>query len=101
MLGTTATLAAAKLVAAMPDPDPTAPPGSGVVTTLLGWVMWLMLAGCVGAFIAGAGMAAVGNLSERPHVAVRGKSSMLWSVAGAVLIALGYLVVSTAFQTSR
>ena len=88
-------------VVALPDPTPTAPPGSGVVTTLLGWVMWLMLAGCVAGFITGAGMTAVGNLSERPHVAVRGKTSMLWSVAGAVLIAIGYVVVSTAFRTSR
>ncbi len=97
----TVTVATAKIAAALPDPSPTAPPGSGVVTTLLGWVMWLMLAGCVAGFITGAGMTAVGNLSERPHVAVRGKASMLWSVAGAVLIAIGYLIVNTAFQTSR
>jgi hypothetical protein len=87
--------------AALPNPNPTAPPGSEVVTTLLGWVMWLMLTACVAGFITGAGMTAVGNLSERPHVAVRGKSSMLWSVAGAVLIAIGYLVVSTAYRSSR
>lgn len=98
---TTLLTATAPLYDALPDPSPTAPPGSGVVRSLLGWVMWLMLAGCIAGFIAGAGMTAVGSLSERPHVAVRGKTSMLWSVAAAVLIAIGFLVVSTAFQTSR
>ena len=93
--------AVATLQVALPDPTPTAPPRSDVARSLLGWVMWLMLAGCIAGFIAGAGMTAVGSLSERPHVAVRGKTSMLWSVAGAVLIAIGFLVVSTAFQTSR
>jgi hypothetical protein len=78
-------------------PDGTGLPGHGALDTIMGWLMYGSLTCCAIAVIAAGGMVAVGNLSARPHMAERGKSALVWSLGGAVLVGLAVALVNGFF----
>jgi hypothetical protein len=85
--------------AGIPNPAPASPgPGSGAVAELLSWVKWLALAACAASAVAAGGMIAIGSTTRRAELAERGKSSLLWSVIGAVIVAIGIPLVNHAFR---
>ncbi len=92
-------LAAISRLADVPNPPPSAPgPGSGAVAALLSWVKWLALAACAASAAAAGGMIALGSVTRRAELAARGKASLLWSVIGAVVVAIAVPLVNHAFR---
>jgi hypothetical protein len=86
-------------LADVPNPPPASPgPGGGAVTTLLAWVKWLALAACAGSAVVAGGMIAVGSVTCRSELAARGKSGLVWSVVGAIVVAIGIPLVNHAFR---
>jgi hypothetical protein len=97
--GLLALKASALHVSDIPNPAPASPgPGGGAVTALLSWVKWLALAACAASAIAAGGMIAAGSVSRRSELAERGKTSLLWSVVGAVIVGIGIPLVNHAFK---
>lgn len=91
----------ARLVQAsgVPNPAPASPgPGGSAMTTLLSWVKWLALAACAASAVAAGGMIAAGSATRRAELAERGKASLLWSIIGAVIVAIGIPLVNHAFR---
>jgi hypothetical protein len=89
----------AVLAADVPNPAPLSPgPGGGAIMTLLAWVKWLALVACGASAIVAGGMMAAGSTTRRPELAERGKIGLLWSVAGAVVVAIGIPLVNQAFR---
>jgi hypothetical protein len=85
--------------AGIPNPAPASPgPGSSAIAELLSWVKWLALAACAASAVAAGGMIAIGSTTRRAELAERGKSSLLWSVIGAVIVAIGIPLVNHAFR---
>jgi hypothetical protein len=85
--------------ASVPNPVPASPgPGGSAITTLLSWVKWLALAACAASAVAAGGMIAAGSVTRRAELAERGKMSLLWSVVGAVVVAIGIPLVNHAFR---
>lgn len=83
----------------IPNPPPVSPgPGSAAIATLLAWTKWLALAACAASAVAAGGMIAVGSLTRRSELAVRGKTGLVWSVAGAIVVAVGIPLVNHAFR---
>ncbi len=91
-------------VLAGPVPD-TAPngaglPASGAIEKILSWLMWGSLIVCaMGAIVAGGAMG-IGHVSERPHVAARGKTGLIWALIGAVVIGAAIPLVNAAFAAA-
>jgi hypothetical protein len=91
--------ALSQLAASVPNPVPASPgAGAGPITTLLAWVKWLALAACAMSAVVAGGMMAVGSTSRRSGLAERGKVALLWSVAGAVVVAIGIPLINQAFR---
>jgi hypothetical protein len=83
----------------IPNPPPASPgPGGGAVATLLAWTKWLALAACAASAVAAGGMIAVGSVTRRAELAVRGKTGLVWSIIGAVVVAVGIPLVNHAFK---
>jgi hypothetical protein len=83
----------------IPNPPPASPgPGTGAISTLLAWTKWLALAACAASAVAAGGMIAVGSVTRRAELAARGKTGLLWSVLGAVVVAVGIPLVNHAFK---
>lgn len=80
------------------SPDGTGIPGSNAVDTIISWSMYGALVLCVLAAILSGGFMAVGRLSERPHLAMRGQSALMWSVIGAVVVGVAIPIVNKAFS---
>jgi hypothetical protein len=92
-------LALSQLAASVPNPAPASPgAGAGAITTLISWVKWLALAACAMSAVVAGGMMAVGSTSRRSGLAERGKVALLWSVAGAVVVAIGIPLINQAFR---
>lgn len=67
-----------------PRPAQNLPGGLGTATdTLIGWSITAALIACALGFIGGFAGIAIGNNSERPELAARGKRSVLWSCVAA------------------
>ncbi|MGH3812878.1 MAG: DUF6112 family protein [Pseudonocardiaceae bacterium] len=79
------------------QPDGSGLPGARAINTIIEWTMYGALVACVLALIAAGGMVAIGNTSARPHVAERGKVTLLWSLAGAVIVGVAIPLVNRAF----
>ncbi len=78
---------------AVPAPDATFP-GNELATSVLGWLKWIGLAGCLASlFIGGAvwGLSQVGGNSLQ---AGRGRSFALGGAAGSIVIGLGAQIVN-------
>lgn len=94
-LFTQAQLGAAHLAFQIVDPAPDASfPGNELATSVLGWLKWIGLAGCLASlFIGGAvwGLSQVGGNSMQ---AGRGRSFALGGAAGSIVIGLGAQIVN-------
>lgn len=101
MLNPTHTLTSAADLLASPigphRPDGSGLPGSNAIDTIISWTMYGALVACVLAVIVAGGMVALGNTSSRPHVAERGKVTLLWSLIGAVIVGIAIPLVNRAF----
>lgn len=83
----------------VPNPAPASPgPGGSAIATLLSWVKWLALAACAVSAVAAGGMIAAGSATRRAELAERGKTSLVWSIIGAVIVAIGIPLVNRAFR---
>ena len=72
-------------------------PGSAAVDQIISWTMYGALICLVLGLVAGFAMVGVGNISERPHVAARGKTAIVWCLLGAVGVGLAIPLVNTFF----
>lgn len=80
------------------NPTPTAPPGSDKITTVLGYVKWLAGAALVLGFFAGLVLFGGGRVFDHHRLGRLGTMTMLASVGGAFLYAIGYSVLTTFAQ---
>jgi hypothetical protein len=89
----------AALAASVPNPAPLSPgAGGNAIRTLLAWVKWLALAACGASAIVAGGMMAAGSTTRRSELAERGKTALLWSIAGAIVVGIGIPLVNQAFK---
>jgi hypothetical protein len=93
---------APRFQAADPLP-PTAPtgknlPGSGVVTTLLGWSLYGAVAACGIAAAIAAGFTAWSKITSRPQHYERGLSAFFVALAGATLAGLAIPLVNVFYN---
>ena len=72
-----------ELILADIDVNPTAPPGSEGLTTIVGWIAWSVAASCLVAFIVCAGWLAFSALSGREIQAAKG---LIIAIIAAVLV---------------
>ncbi len=88
-------LGAPRFALQIADPAPDATfPGNELATSVLGWLKWIGLAGCLASlFIGGAawGLSQVGGKSLQ---AGRGRSFALGGAAGSIVIGLGAQIVN-------
>jgi hypothetical protein len=73
-------------------------PGASAIDQIVSWTMYgalvLLSLGVISGFV----MVGVGNISERPHVAGRGKAAVVWCLVGAVGVGLAIPLVNTFFS---
>jgi hypothetical protein len=84
--------------AGVPNPAPLTPAAGGAISTLIAWVKWLALVACGASAVTAGAMIAVGSTTQRTGLAERGKTALLWSVIGAVVVAIGIPLVNRAFS---
>lgn len=65
------------------------------------WVLWIVLSMCLIGFMMGAGMVGIGNITQRPHMAERGKVTMWWCGIGAVLAGMSVAIINGAFNAGK
>ncbi|HEY2579891.1 MAG TPA: hypothetical protein VGI74_26560 [Streptosporangiaceae bacterium] len=82
----------------VPNPAPLSPAAGGAITTLIAWVKWLALVACGASAVMAGGMIAIGSTTQRTGLAERGKTALLWSVIGAVVVSIGIPLVNRAFS---
>ena len=73
-------------------------PGSAAIDTIISWAMYGALVACVLAVVFAGGMVALGNTSARPHLAERGKVTLIWSLIGALFVGVAIPLVNKAFS---
>jgi hypothetical protein len=83
--------------ASVPNPAPLSPAAGGAIATLIAWIKWLALAACGASAVMAGGMIAIGSTTQRTGLAERGKTALLWSVVGAVVVGVGIPLVNHAF----
>lgn len=94
---------AAMLLAAGPvdNPAPSSPVSSKGVDLILGYAKWGALTACGASALISGGMLAVGQLSNRPDHADKGKRALLWSLGGAAVVALAIPTLNTIFGAAH
>lgn len=86
----------------IPNPAPQTPStGGDSISNLLGYARWGSLACCGLAAVIAGGMLALGNLSQRPHMTERGKTTLVYSVLGAVVVGGGIPVINMIFNQNN
>ena len=84
------------------NPDPSLLGGaSGLVTQLLGLVMYISLVACVIAGLASGGMIAVGGVSRNVEMRSAGVRGLLYSIVGVVVIGSILVVMNTVFSRAH
>ena len=81
------------------NPGPSSPVTGGGIDLLLGYAKWGSLVACAVSALISGGMMAVGQLSNRPEHADKGKRALLWSLGGAAVVALAIPTLNTIFGT--
>lgn len=77
-----------------PRPAKSLPGKLGSATdTLIGWSITAALIACTLGFILGWALVGVGNNSERPELAARGKRSVLWSCVAAMGVGMAFALL--------
>jgi hypothetical protein len=89
---------AVALSQSIPNPAPVSPAAGGAIATLIAWIKWLALAACGASAVMAGGMIAIGSTTQRTGLAERGKTALLWSVIGAVVVGVGIPLVNHAFS---
>jgi hypothetical protein len=79
------------------NPGPASPVSGNGVSLLLGYAKWGALIACAAAALVSGGLMGIGQLSNRPDHADRGKRALLWSLGGAAVVALAIPTLNTIF----
>lgn len=79
------------------NPPPVSPVNGSGMDLLLGYAKWGALAACGFSAVISGGLMAVGELSNRPDHSDRGKRALVWSLAGAAVVALAIPTLNTIF----
>lgn len=96
MLAAQITETAAGVVAGLPDlPGAEAPPGSELITQVIGYVRWLAGAAIIVGFLAGLALFAGGRIADHHRFGRMGTITMMASMGSAFLYAIGYSLLST------
>lgn len=77
-----------------PNPAPQPPPGADRITSVLGYVKWGAGIALLIGFFAGVAVFSGGRLVDHHRIGRVGTMMMMSSVAGAILYAIGYTVLS-------
>jgi hypothetical protein len=72
-------------------------PGGQAWAKIIPWAMWTALAMCVLGAIGSGGAMAIGSLGRNPHLAERGRATLLWSAIGAVVVGASITTVNLMF----
>jgi len=72
-------------------------PGSAAIDQIISWTMYGALISLVLGLVIGFAMVGIGNISERPHVATRGKTAIIWCLVGAVGVGVAVPLVNKFF----
>jgi hypothetical protein len=84
------------------NPDPSLLGGaSGLVTQVLGLVMYISLVACIIAGLASGGMIAVGGVSRNIEMRSAGMRGLLYSIVGVVVIGSILVVMNTVFSRAH
>jgi hypothetical protein len=84
------------------NPDPSLLGGaSGLVTQVLGLVMYISLVACVIAGLAAGGMIAVGGVSRNIEMRSAGMRGLIYSIVGVVVIGTILVVMNTVFSRAH
>jgi hypothetical protein len=78
----------ATTLAQLPDSPPVAPPGSEQITTVIGYLRWLALAGIVACFVSGLIVFTGGRVFDHERFGRIGTYLMMAAVGGAFLYAI-------------
>jgi hypothetical protein len=79
----------------VPNPAPVSPVDGGDVTLLLSYAKWGSLMACGASALIAGGSMAIGQHSNRPEMADKGKRALLWSLGGGVVTGLAIPVLNT------
>jgi hypothetical protein len=86
------------VLADVPNPAPVDPTGgSNGVNLLISYTKWGALIALAIVAVASGAMMAVGKLSNRPDTAEKGKTAFVWSVGGAVVVAIAIPLINSVF----
>jgi hypothetical protein len=80
------------------NPDPVSPVNGTGMDMLISYAKWGALAACAFSAVISGGLMAVGELSNRPDHSDRGRRALLWSLAGAAVVALAIPTLNTIFS---
>ncbi len=90
------------LAGVVPNPAPASPAaGSNGIVLLISYAKWGALIACGISVVVSGGLLAVGSLSNRPDHADKGKRALIWSLAGAVVVAVAVHLVNGVFAAAR
>ncbi|MFC9223133.1 hypothetical protein ACFT8W_20810 [Streptomyces hygroscopicus] len=85
-----------------PKPPVSLPGSLGAASDrLIGWSLTAALVACMLGFIWGSALVGVGNNTERPDMAARGKRSMLWSLVAAGAIGGVFALVAAFYNLGQ
>lgn len=86
--------------ATVPNPAPSDAglPGAAEFNTILGWVRWSALVATVAAVLISGGVLAWGHFSTHQHAAMMGRSALIWSGIGAIIVGLGPVLIQGMFN---
>lgn len=76
-------------------------PGAALVRQIIGWMMWLGLMACLGAFVYGAAMWRGGAKVGNGMRAEDGKQYVAGGAIGALLIGLAVVAINTFFSAGQ
>ena len=83
------------------QPKPISPISGTGISTLLGYAMWGGIIACAVVALVSGGILAVGQLSNNPGHADRGKRALLYALGGAAICAIAIPVLDTIFGTVK
>lgn len=82
------------LPAQVPNPGPTAPPGSEKLTQILGYLKWLALGACAVGFLGGVIAFTAGRVVDNRRAGNSGALMMIAAVGGAILFGIGPAILN-------
>jgi hypothetical protein len=89
------------MLADVPNPAPQDPTGgSNGINLLVAYAKWGALLACGLAALVSGGMMAIGKLSNRPDTAEKGKSALVWSLGGVIVVAIAIPLVNSVFAAA-